>query len=93
VARFKCLEIVGFRSIKSRDSAAGSDAPGTHHRTADRVSDLIARRESTLADAHLDAQRWLDDGGNFSHEEVAWAAGQHNDESVVPRITRLEIQP
>jgi hypothetical protein len=33
-------EIVGFRSIDYRDSAADESPPGTHHRIADRVDDF-----------------------------------------------------
>ena len=62
-------ELVGFRSIKSRDGGA----PGTHERLADRVDDLLARRDALLAQARLDAARWLDDGGSFSPQAVAEA--------------------
>ncbi len=41
-------EIVGFRSIKFRHSATEGDVPGTHERLADRVGDLIERREAVL---------------------------------------------
>jgi hypothetical protein len=60
-------EVVGFRSIKPRDSAAG--APSTHRRLTERV-DLIARRDAALAQARLDAERWVDDGGGFGTEAV-----------------------
>jgi hypothetical protein len=63
-------EIVGFRSIKHRDTADDSP-PGTHERIAGRVDDFFARREAILAQARLDAGRWLDDGGSFSPEAVA----------------------
>jgi hypothetical protein len=33
-------EIVGFRSIDYRDSAADESPPGTHQRIADRVDDF-----------------------------------------------------
>jgi hypothetical protein len=64
-------EIVGFQSIKPRDSAADGGGPGTYERLVDRVDDLVAHREATLAQARLDAERWLDDGGSFSPEAVA----------------------
>jgi hypothetical protein len=57
-------EIVGFRSIRSRDGAADNSPPGTHQRIAARVDGLFARREATLAQARLEAGRWLDDGGS-----------------------------
>jgi hypothetical protein len=55
-------EIVGFQSIEDRDGAAD-----------DRVGDFYARREAILAQARLDAERWVDDGGSFSPEAVAEA--------------------
>ena len=64
-------EIVGFRSIKPCD---GEDSPpGAHERIAGRVDDFFARREAILAQARLDAGRWVDDGGSFSPEAVAEA--------------------
>src|SRR5688572_16954733 len=66
-------EIVGFRSIKHRDGAAEDSPPGTHERIAGRVDDFFARREAILAQARLDAGRWVDDGGSFSLEAVAQA--------------------
>ena len=56
-------EIVGFRSIRSRDGAAENSPPGTHQRIAARVDDVFARRE-ILTQARLDAGRWVDDGGS-----------------------------
>ncbi len=64
-------EIVGFRSIKSRD-AADEGPSSAHRRIAARLGDLNARREA-LAEARRDAERWLDDGGSFSPEAVAEA--------------------
>jgi hypothetical protein len=63
-------EVVGFRSITSRDGAAAGDTPGRHERIAERVDDFIARRQLILARARLDAQRWIDDGGSFRPEAV-----------------------
>jgi hypothetical protein len=57
-------EIVGFRSIRSRDGAADNSPPGTHQRIAARVDDLFARREATLAQERPEVGRWLDDGGS-----------------------------
>jgi hypothetical protein len=65
-------EIVGFRSIRSRNGAADG-APGTNERIAERVDDFFAGRRAILAQARLDAGRWLDDGGGFSPEAVAAA--------------------
>jgi hypothetical protein len=66
-------EIVGFRSIKHRDSAGNERPPGTNQRIADRVGDFYARREAILAQARLDAERWVDDGGSLGSEAVAEA--------------------
>jgi hypothetical protein len=66
-------EIVGFRWIKDRDSAGNDRPPGANQRIADRVGDFYARREAILAQARLDAERWVDDGGSFSSEAVAEA--------------------
>jgi hypothetical protein len=67
-------EIVGFQSIKPRDGAADGSRRRTHQRIAGRVDALFARRETILAQARLDAERWVDDGGSFSPEAVAQAA-------------------
>jgi hypothetical protein len=66
-------EIVGFRSIKSRDWAAEDSQPGTHRRIADRVDHFFALREAVRAQAVLDAGRWVDDGGSFSPAATAEA--------------------
>jgi hypothetical protein len=67
-------EIVGFRSVTSRDSAADGDAAGEHQRHPECIGDLTARRvarRAMLAQDRLDALRWLDDGGSFRAEAVA----------------------
>jgi hypothetical protein len=76
-------EIVGFRSIKSRDGTAGDSPPGAHQRIADRVDDLFAHRAAILAKARLDAERWVDDGGSFSPEAVAEAMALPRPEETV----------
>ena len=63
-------EVVGFRSIRSRDSAADAGAASTHQRIADRFGDFVTRREAFLAKARLDARRWVDDDGRFRAEGV-----------------------
>jgi len=63
-------EIVGYRSIKSNDGAADDSPPGAHQGIADN---FLVRREAILAQARLDAGRWLDDGGSVSPEAVAEA--------------------
>jgi ribosomal protein S27E len=64
-------EVFGFRHITSRENAGDGGPPGTHQRIADRVDDFFARREATVAQARLDAERWLDDGGRLGPEAVA----------------------
>jgi hypothetical protein len=64
-------EIVGFQSIRSRDRAADGGASSAHQQIADRVGDILTRREPTLAQTRLDAERWLDDSGSFRAEAVA----------------------
>jgi hypothetical protein len=63
-------EVAGFRSIRSRDGPADGGASGTHQRIADRFGDFIARRETILAQARLDARRWVDEDGRFHGERV-----------------------
>jgi hypothetical protein len=38
-----------------------------------RADDFLDRRAAILAQARLDGERWLDDGGSFSREAVAEA--------------------
>jgi hypothetical protein len=66
-------EVVGFRSIRSRDGAAAGETAGTHERIAGRVDDFLARRAAILAQARLDDERWVDEGGSFDAEAVAVA--------------------
>jgi hypothetical protein len=80
-------EIVGFRSIRSREAAG--DAPGAHEQIADRVDDFLARRRVILARARLDAQRWIDDGGSFRPEAVPLPRPETNAWTRPPR-GRLE---
>jgi hypothetical protein len=66
-------EVAGFRSIRVRAGAADGGAAGTHQRIADRFGDFVARREAFLAQAHLDARRWVDNDGRFRAEAVPLA--------------------
>src|SRR5205807_8962934 len=61
-------EVVGFRSIKSREGPREDETTGTHERIADRVAVFHSRRKAILAQARLDAERWIDDGGSFRPE-------------------------
>jgi hypothetical protein len=71
-------EVVGFRSIRSRDRAADGGASSTHQRIADRFGDFVARREAFLAKARLDARRWVDDDGRFRSDGVPLPRPQTN---------------
>jgi hypothetical protein len=64
-------EVVGFRSIEARDNATRSDPPGTHERIAERVEDFHSGRRAMRAQARVDAQRWIDDGGSFRARPVS----------------------
>jgi hypothetical protein len=64
-------EIVGFRSIKPRDYEADAGPLGTHQRIADRIDGFVSRREELLAQARVDAERWVDEDGNFFAEAAA----------------------
>jgi hypothetical protein len=64
-------EVAGFRSIRACAGAADGGAAGTHQRIADRFGDLMARRRAFLAQAQLDARRWVEDDGHFRAERVA----------------------
>lgn len=72
------VEVVGFRSIRQRDGAAAGEPPGTHQRIAGRVDDFLARRAAILAQARVDAERWVDDGGSFRAEAVAMPRPETN---------------
>jgi hypothetical protein len=65
-------EIVGFRSIKSRECSADDSPPGTHQRIAGRVEDIFARRAAILAQTQLDG-RGVDDAGSLGPETLAEA--------------------
>lgn len=62
-------ELVGFRSIRSRESEGAGESP--HQALADRVEDFLTRRHAILVQARLDAERWVDEGGSFHAEAVA----------------------
>jgi hypothetical protein len=64
-------EIVGFRAIRARDSAAYGGGPGRHQQIADSVDDFYARRAAILAQARLDAERWVDEGGSLCAAAIA----------------------
>jgi ribosomal protein S27E len=66
-------EVFGFRHITSRENVADGGPVGRHQQIADRVDDFFARPAATVAQASLDAERWIDDGGSFSPEAVAAA--------------------
>jgi hypothetical protein len=66
-------EIVGFRSIRPRNSAAGDSPPHRRQRMADQLDGLFARREAIRSQGPFDDGRWVDDGGSAGPEAVAEA--------------------
>ena len=54
--------------IKRRDDADNDGPVATQNPLADCRGDLIARRETILAQARVDAERWVDEGGGFRAE-------------------------
>jgi hypothetical protein len=65
-------EIVGFQSIRQRDSAADDGPARRHQRTGDRI-DLLPLRAAIRSRARLDRGRRADGGGSFSPDAVAQA--------------------
>lgn len=63
-------QLVGFRSITSRDSDTAPEESKPDQRIADLVDEFVARRTSIVERQRLAAERWLDD----SHEPYAGAA-------------------
>jgi hypothetical protein len=60
----KLTEVLGFRSPNLFDA----EIPP---RIAERVADISGGRDA--ADAHLETDRWLDEGGSFAPEALAEA--------------------
>ncbi|MEA2272584.1 MAG: hypothetical protein QOI98_1292 [Solirubrobacteraceae bacterium] len=56
-------EVVGFRSITSRNDDVSENPSSAHDRVAAGVGDLLARR-ARHEQARLDVERWGDDGGS-----------------------------
>jgi hypothetical protein len=63
-------ELVGFRAVTSHERAAEGGGSRTHPSLVDRLSDLHERR-ARQAQARLDGERWVDDGGSAAAEAVA----------------------
>jgi hypothetical protein len=53
-------EVVGFAAITPRE---GAHTPTDHELVAERVGNLVARREVARAQMRADAERWPADGG------------------------------
>jgi hypothetical protein len=64
-------ELVGYRSIELRDTA---EPQGGHGVLIDRFAEVLAAQRARSAQAALDAERWLDDGGSFTGIAAATAA-------------------
>ena len=65
-------ELVGYRSIELRDDPAKPQAG--HGVVIDRFAEVLAGTRARSAQAALDAERWLDDGGSFNGPAAASAA-------------------
>lgn len=63
-------EVVGFRSITRRSSAADASASADDQRIADQIGNLLALRAAIRAQARLDAERRTDDGGRFAAKAI-----------------------
>jgi uncharacterized Zn finger protein (UPF0148 family) len=70
---------------RARANAADGGAAGTHQRIADRFGDVAARRSAFLAQAQLNARRWVEDDGHFRAERAAVARPEAR--------SPLEMQP
>ena len=80
-------EVVGFRRVQRRGSAAQASSGGLQ-RLADRVGEIRTLPQAHEKQAPLDASRWLDDGGSFSPGAVAEAVALPKPPR--PPTTRLE---
>ncbi|MDX6672648.1 MAG: hypothetical protein QOH11_66 [Solirubrobacteraceae bacterium] len=59
------VELVGFRAFDlAQGDRAFEIAPGDREQLVGRVLSAMTRRDATLAHTHLDAGRWVDDGGS-----------------------------
>jgi hypothetical protein len=63
-------ELVGFRAVTSDERAAQGGRSRTHPSLVDRLTALRERREPQ-AQARLDGERCVDDGGGAAAEAVA----------------------
>jgi hypothetical protein len=66
-------ELVGYRSIKSPDSAAAGDAErsGSGQQIADLLDEFVTRRTAILERERFDPARWLDDSDRPAAAAVA----------------------
>jgi hypothetical protein len=70
---FKCLACeTRLYKAAGPDDLAGDLCPGCGS-LLEPVGDFVARREAFLAQAQLDARRWVDDDGRFRAEAVPLA--------------------
>jgi hypothetical protein len=67
--RSRCCERQTKRLRRASAGFIGSRSATISH----RVADLIVRHEAILAQARIDAERWVDDGGSFRPEGVSSA--------------------
>jgi hypothetical protein len=65
-------ELVGFRSFDLADGERAFATPSEKRNESVRhVRDAMTTRDAALAQARLDAGRWLDEGGSFSSDAMA----------------------
>jgi hypothetical protein len=64
-------ELVGFQAFDLAQGDPVAVSSEDRNRSVRRVRDAMGTRDATVAQIHLDAERWLDDGGRFSSGAVA----------------------
>jgi hypothetical protein len=72
-------EVVGFRSIGPSDPPSTGEAAAADGGRADPVDSFVGRRHAILAQARLDAMRWVDDGGTVRAEAIAMSLPDPNE--------------
>jgi hypothetical protein len=63
-------ELIGYRWIKTPESAADSGRACSHQQTAALVDEFVTRRAAILERDRLEAERWLDDSEDLRAEAI-----------------------
>ena len=71
-------QVVGYRSIISRDRPATAPPSESHQRIADLLDEFVVRRAAILERDRLDAERWLDDSDEPNAAAVVLPPPQTN---------------